>query len=57
MYVGVCRYGVCSRVARYYRYTGVPRYLGISVRYRCIYEYKYSTAVCDHHIKFNFDCK
>ena len=41
-----------DRVARYYRYTGVPRYLGVPVRYRGIYEYKYSTAVCSHHTVF-----
>ena len=40
------------RVARYYRYTGVPQYLGVPVRYRGIYEYKYSTAVCGHHTVF-----
>ena len=43
---------IASRVARYYRYTGVPRYLGVPVRYRGIYEYKYSTAVCGHHTVF-----
>ena len=41
-----------ARVARYYWYTGVPRYLGVPVRYRGIYEYKYSTAVCGHHTVF-----
>ena len=41
-----------TRVARYYRYTGVPRYLGVPVRHRGIYEYKYSTAVCSHHTVF-----
>ena len=40
------------RVVRYYPYTGVPRYLGVPVRYRGIYEYKYSTAVCGHHTVF-----
>ena len=28
-----------TRVARYYRYTGVPQYLGIPVQYCSIYEY------------------
>ena len=43
---------VGDSVGRYYRYTGVPRYLGVPVRYRGIYEYKYSTAVCSHHTVF-----
>ena len=43
---------VTARVARYYRYTGVSRYLGVPVRYRGIYEYNYSTAVCGHHTVF-----
>ena len=50
--VGIYIYMQCIRVARYYRYTGVPRYLGVPVRYRDIYEYKYSTAVCGHHTVF-----
>ena len=41
-----------NRVARYYRYTGVPRYLGVPVRYRGIYDNKYSTVVCGHHTVF-----
>ena len=40
------------RVAQCYRYAGVPRYLGVPVWYRGIYEYKYSTAVCGHHTVF-----
>ena len=36
----------------YSRYTGVPRYLGIPVRYRCIYEYQYGTALRGHHTSF-----
>ena len=46
MVIAFCRF------ARYHRYTGVPRYLGVPVRYRGIYEYKYSTAVCGHHTVF-----
>ena len=44
--------GLFTRVARYYRYTGVPQYLGVPVRYRGIYEYKYSTAVSGHNTVF-----
>ena len=52
--------GCNIRVALYYRYTGVPRYLGIPARYRGIMSTStvpWYAVTIPYFFKFNFDCK